>query len=99
MFPPQAEIKAKITHNGFLTLFVKYSNFNSFHKQRVKIIQSFANEKIILLMALSIYKWLMISFFSWFIPQGNLQLGTSSKFPLCADAEALAQASGARGLP
>ena len=50
-------------------------------------------------MALSIYKWLMISFFSWFIPQGNLQSGTSSKFPLCADAEALAQASGARGLP
>ena len=45
-------------------------------------------------MALSIYKWLMISFFSWFIPQGNLQSGTSSKFPLCADAEALAQASG-----
>jgi hypothetical protein len=33
-------------------------------------------------MALSIYKWLMISFLYWFIPPGNFQSDTSSKFPL-----------------
>src|SRR4030095_6228534 len=68
MFPTQAKIEAKSTHNSFLSAVVKCSNFNAFCKQRVKIIQSFANEKIIFSMVVSIHKWFLVPCFLFLVP-------------------------------
>jgi hypothetical protein len=59
MFPPQAKIEAEVAHS-FSCRLRNNVNFNAFTKQGVKIIESFVKEKIIVLMASSVYKWLTI---------------------------------------
>jgi len=81
MFPPQAKIEAKITHNSFPSAVVGCANFNAFPKQRVKIIQSFANEKIIFSMAASIHKWLFVPCFLFLVPSLNLVLKDCTLHP------------------
>src|SRR5215467_8661287 len=61
MFPSQAKIKAEISHSFLIALVAVILTRAT--KQVVKIIQSFANEKIIFLMAASLYKWFILSGF------------------------------------
>jgi hypothetical protein len=61
MFPPKAKIKAEISHSFLIALVAVILTRAT--KQVVKIIQSFANEKIIFLMVTSLYKWFIFPCF------------------------------------